>query len=73
MSSAEDERRRVYTATEFTAALQAGESVEFEIGHGYLLRSDIPGMPDFLKKRLENMLNAERVLAERKKKSDETT
>lgn len=64
MSSAQGERRRVYTATEFVAAVEAGDSVEFEIGHGYMLRSDT-APPDFLKKRLENMVEAERALAER--------
>jgi hypothetical protein len=69
LTSAEDERRRVYTATEFVAAVEAGESVEFEIGHGYMLRSDLPAPPDFLKKRLENMVEAERALAERERET----
>lgn len=55
------------------AAMEAGEPVEFEIGHGYMLRSDVPGTPDFFKTRLENMVNPERALAERQRKSDETT
>jgi len=68
MHSAEGERRRVHTATEFVAAVKAGNSVEFEIGHGYMLRSDTTP-PEFLKKRLENMVEAERALAEREGKA----
>jgi hypothetical protein len=63
MGSGEVERRRVYTATEFKAAVAAGDAVEFEIGHGYMLRSDVR-LPDFLQKRLENMVEAERVLGQ---------
>ena len=69
MNSTEDERRRVYTATEFMAAVEAGEAVDFEIGHGYMLRSDIRP-PDFLQKRLENMFNAEGAIAERNRHTD---
>jgi hypothetical protein len=69
VSSTEDERRRVYTAAEFMVAVEAGEAVDFEIAHGYMLRSDIRP-PDFLQKRLENMFNAERAIAEREGPTD---
>lgn len=52
---------RVTTATEFVAAREAGEVVEFEIAHGYVLRSDVSQRPDFLEKRLAHMLEAERL------------
>jgi hypothetical protein len=55
----------VKTATEFQAAVDAGEVVEFEIAYAYVLRSDRPIPADFLKKRLENMLDEERYWAQR--------
>jgi hypothetical protein len=58
--------RRVKTATEFQAAVDAGEIVEFEIAYAYVLRSDKPAPAEFLKKRLENMLNEERFWAQRR-------
>ena len=51
---------KVTTATEFMAAVERGDAVEFEIEPGHVLRSTIPGPPDFLKKRLERMVEAER-------------
>ena len=57
--------RRVKTATEFQAAVDAGEIVEFEIAYAYVLRSDRPAPAEFLKKRLENMLEEERFWAQR--------
>ena len=52
--------KRVKTATAFQSAAAAGEIVEFEIAHGYVLRSDVPPPAEFLQKRLENMLKEER-------------
>ena len=52
--------------------MEAGDSVEFEIGHGYMLRSDVPGPLDFLKERLQNMVEAERALAQREGRAKET-
>jgi len=69
VNSTEDARRRVYTATEFIVAVEAGEAVDFEIGHGYMLRSDIRP-PDFLQKRLVNMASAERAMADRERPND---
>jgi hypothetical protein len=69
MDSREVETRRVYTATEFKAAVAAGQAVEFEIGHGYMLRSDVR-LPEFLQKRLDNMVDAERVMAERRESAE---
>ena len=60
-----DEFRRVKTATEFQAAVDAREVVEFEIAYAYVLRSDMPIPAEFLKKRLENMLEEERYWAQR--------
>jgi hypothetical protein len=56
--------RRVKTATEFQAAVDAGDLVEFEIAYAYVLRSDVPPPAEFLKKRLENMLEEERFWAQ---------
>ena len=53
------------TATEFQAAADAGEIVEFEIAYAYVLRSDMPVPAEFLKKRLKNMLEEERFWAQR--------
>ena len=61
------EVRRVKTATEFQAAVDAGAIVEFEIAYAYVLRSDRPAPADFLKKRLENMLEEERLMAQQKR------
>jgi hypothetical protein len=38
--------------------------VEFEIAYAYTLRSDMPAPAEFLKKRLENMLEEERFWAQ---------
>ena len=40
------EVRRVKTATEFQAAVDTGEIVEFEIAYAYVLRSDVSGHSD---------------------------
>jgi hypothetical protein len=56
--------RRVKTATEFQAAVDAGDLVELEIAYAYVLRSDMPPPAEFLKKRLENMLEEERFWAQ---------
>ena len=61
------EVRRVKTATEFQAAVDAGEIVEFEIAYAYVLRSDVPPPAEFLKKRLENMLEEERFWAQQER------
>ena len=63
MGSGEVGTRRDYTAIEFKAAVAAGESVEFEVGHGYMLRSDAR-LPEFLQKRLDHMVEAERMADE---------
>jgi hypothetical protein len=55
----------VKTATEFQAAVDGGEIVEFEIAYAYVLRSDMRIPAEFLKKRLANMLEEERYWAQR--------
>jgi hypothetical protein len=64
-SAMSQEVRRVKTATEFQAAVDTGEVVEFEIAYAYVLRSDRPIPAEFLKKRLKNMLQEERYWAQR--------
>ena len=61
------EVRRVKTATEYQAAVDAGAIVEFEIAYAYVLRSDVPPPAEFLKKRLENMLEEERFWAQQER------
>jgi hypothetical protein len=54
-----DEIRRVDTATEFLAAVEAGEVVTFEIEPGEVLRSDMPGPPEWLTARLKKLRDEE--------------
>ena len=57
--------RQVTTATEFLAAVEAGYAVDFEIEPGGFIRSNVnPHGPNWLVKKLANMVDAERVSKE---------